>query len=108
MLGRVRLLWVGAWIKQDKLWMEQGHARGFAFTAVATALSGCNGTRPQLWTGMETILALRDRLEKRGQGMGLLGTGTQSRNLAGSGHQEWSCQQEKRFHDLLHSAQLED
>lgn len=33
MLRRVRLLWIGAWIKQDKLWMEQGHARGFAFTA---------------------------------------------------------------------------
>lgn len=107
MLRRVRLLWIGAWIKQDKLWMEQGHARGFAFTAVAAALSGCNGMSPQLRTGRETILALRDRLEKRGQGMGLLGTGTQSRNLAGSGHKEWSCQQEKRFHDLLHSAQLE-
>lgn len=86
MLGRVRLFWIGAWIKQDKLWMEQGHARGFAFTAVAAALSGCSGTSPQLWTGRETILALWGRLEKRGQGMGLFRTGTQSRNLAGSGH----------------------
>lgn len=86
MLGRERLLRIGAWIKQDKLWMEQGHARGFAFTAVAAALSGCSGTSPQLWAGRETILALRDRLEKNDQGMGLLGTGTQSRNLAGSGH----------------------
>lgn len=107
MLGKVRLFWIGAWIKQDKLWMEQGHARGFAFTAVAAALSGCSGMSPQLWTGRETNLALWDRLEKRGQGMGLLGTGTQSRNLAGSGHKEWSCQWEKCFHDLLDSAQLE-
>lgn len=86
MLGRVRLCWIGAWIKQDKLWMEQGHARGVGFTAVAAALSGCNGASPQLWAGRETILALRDSLEQRGQGMGLLGTGTRSRNLAGSGH----------------------
>lgn len=84
MLGKVRLLWIRAWIKQDKLWMEQGHARGFAFTAVAAALSGCSGMSPQVWTG--TILALRDRLDKRGQDMGLLWTGTQSRNLAGFGH----------------------
>lgn len=85
MLGREKLFWIGAWMKQDKLQMEQGHARGFAFTAVAAALSGCSRTSPQQWTGRETILALRDRLEKRVQGMGLLGTGTQSRNLAGSG-----------------------
>lgn len=38
MLGREKLLWIGAWIKQDKPWMEQGHARGFAFTAGAAAL----------------------------------------------------------------------
>lgn len=106
MLGREKLFWIGAWIKQDKLWMEQGHARGFAFTAVAAALSGCSGTSPQQWTGRETILVLRDRSEKRGQGMGLLETGAQSRNLAGSGsslcvsgHKEWSCQWEKCFHD---------
>lgn len=86
MLGRAKLFWIGAWIKQDKLWMEQGHARGFAFTAAAAAWSGCNGLSPQLWTGRETILALWDRLEKRGQGMGLPGTGTESRELAGSGH----------------------
>lgn len=86
MLGREKLLWIGAWIKQEKLWREQGHARGFAFTAVAAALGGCSGMSPQQWTGRETILALRDRSEKRGHGMGLLGTGTQSRNLAGSGH----------------------
>lgn len=96
------------WIKQDKLWMEQGHAGGFAFAAGAAALSGCNGVTPQLWNGRETILALRDSLENRGQGMGLLGT--QSRNLAGSGrcagHKEWSCQKEKPFHGLLYPAQL--
>lgn len=37
--------------------------------------------------------------------MGLLGTGTQSRNLAGSGHcaghKEWSCKWEKPFHGIL-------
>lgn len=44
MLGREKLLWIGAWMKQDKLRMEQGHARGFAFTAVAAALSGCSGS----------------------------------------------------------------
>lgn len=90
--------------------MEQGHARGFAFTAVAAALSGCNGRSPQLWTGRETILALRDRLEKGGQGMGLLGTQQEPGWLwppCVSGRKEWSCQQQKCFHDLLHSAQLE-
>lgn len=88
--------------------MEQGHAGGFAFTAGAAALSGCSGMNPQLWNGRETILALRDSLETRNQGMGLLGT--QSRNLAGSGHcaghKEWSCQRDKPFHDLPHPAQL--
>lgn len=51
MLGRAKLLWLVAWFKQDKLWMEQGHARGFAFTAAVTALSGCNVASPQAWTG---------------------------------------------------------
>lgn len=52
MLGRVKPVWVLAWFKQDKLWMKQGQARGFASTAGATALSGCNEASPE-WKGKQ-------------------------------------------------------
>lgn len=72
MLGRAKPLWLVAWFKQDKLWTEQGHARGFAFTAVAAALSGCNVASPQPWTAKGSSPGPKERLEKRGQGMGML------------------------------------
>lgn len=63
--------------------MEQGHARGFAFTAVAAGLSGCNVASPQPWTGKGSGPGPKERLEKRDQGMGLLRTGGESRNQNG-------------------------